>query len=356
MRSNLQNLISSLHDNHLDGYLVTKDVNIRYLTDFLASESWLLVSAKKSFYITDFRYILEAKAGLRGITVCRYQKSISDEVASLSSSLKLKRVGFDDRHLSLSAFRKLQKICRGKVKLVCVNHLVERLREIKSSYEVGQIRKALKLNLEAYGFLKKVVRPGMNEKDIFRRLEVFVRAHQAGFSFDPIIASGPNSCFPHAKVTDRIIKNNDLVLIDMGMDVGGYKSDLTRVFFLGKIPQLIREVCDTVKIAQEKAIAKIKANVPAKVVDDQARNYLVKRKLAQFFGHSLGHGVGLEIHESPSLSQMSPSILKDGMVVTVEPAVYLPHKFGIRIEDMVLVTKQGCEVLSRHKDFDQICP
>ncbi len=356
MKPNLRNLISVLNEHRLDGYLVTKDVNIRYLTDFPASESWLLVSAKKTFYITDFRYILEASTGLPGITVKRYQKSMGDELASLASMLKLKRIGFDDRHLSLSTYLKLQKSCRGKATLVRSNSLVEHLREVKSKFEIGQIRKALKLNLEAYGFLKKVIRPGISEKAVFQKLEKFIRANNTSFSFDPIIASGPNSCFPHAKVTGRIIKNNEPVLVDMGMDVGGYKSDLTRVFFLGKIPQLVREVCDAVKSAQEKAIGKIRAGVPANEVDFQARNYLAKRKLAQFFGHSLGHGVGLEIHEAPSLSQVSPSILKEGMVVTVEPAVYLPYKFGIRVEDMVLVTKEGCEVLSRHKEFDQICP
>lgn len=356
MRSKLQNFVSAFQKHYLDAYLVTKDVNIRYLTDFPASESWLFVSPKKSFYVTDFRYILEARAGLKGVAVRRYQASLTDEVASLAASFRLKRIGFDDCHLSLAVFKKLKKSFHNKMKPVAVNHLVEHLREIKSKYEIHQIRKALKLNLEAYDFLKEVIRPGVSEKDVLRQLEKFVKEQNADFSFDPIIAAGPNSCFPHAKVTDRKIKNNESVLVDMGMDIGGYKSDLTRVFFLGKIPQLIREVCDTVKTAQQKAISKIKANVPARDVDFQARNYLTKKGLGKFFGHSLGHGVGLEIHESPSLSQLSPTVLKEGMVVTVEPAVYLPYQFGIRIEDMVLVTKNGCEVLSRNKKFDQVCP
>jgi Xaa-Pro aminopeptidase len=157
-------------------------------------------------------------------------------------------------------------------------------------------------------------------------------------------------------VTDRKIGNNEIVLVDMGMDIGGYKSDLTRVFFLGKIARQIQEVCAHVQAAQRNAIQKIKAGALAKQVDYQARNYLVKKGLGKFFGHSLGHGVGLEIHEGPTISQSSPAVLKEGMVCTVEPAVYIPHKFGIRIEDMVLVTKNGCEVLSRHPGIDQRCP
>jgi len=166
------------------------------------------------------------------------------------------------------------------------------------------------------------------------------------FSFEPIIASGPHSSYPHARLTGRKIRPNDLVLVDMGIDVQGYKSDLTRIFFLGRIPHLKGQVYESVRAAQQKAMDVIKAGVLGRDVDRAARNYLAKRKLARYFTHALGHGVGLEIHENPRLSQKSSSTLKEGMIITIEPAVYIPNKFGIRIEDMVLVTKKGCEVLS----------
>ena len=213
-----------------------------------------------------------------------------------------------------------------------------------------KIKKALKLSLEAYDFLEGVIKPGISEKEVFEKLEIFVKNHGSGFSFPPIIASGPNSCYPHAKITDRKIRSDDLVLLDMGIDVQGYKSDLTRIFFLGKIPQLVREVYGIVQTAQRKAIGKIRPGIFAHEVDEESRNYLKNHRLDKFFGHSLRHGVGLEIHEGPTISQKSPSVLKENMVFTVEPAVYLPNKFGIRIEDMVLVTKQGCEVLSDNFD------
>jgi len=352
----LKKLISSFKDNRLDAFLVTKDINIRYLVDFPASESWLLVFPKKIFYLTDFRYVLEAKEGLKSVTVHRYKKSFGDSILSLAFSSRVRRIGFDSRHLSLASYQKLQKIFKERIKLIDTPGIIENQREIKSQHEIKQIRKALKLNLEAYGFLKSVIKPGVSERQVLRRLEAFVKSRNAEFSFPPIIASGPNSCYPHAHVTDRKIRNNEPVLVDMGMDTGGFKSDLTRIFFLGKIARPVAKVSQFVKAAQEKAIQKIKPGVRASAIDYQARNYLSKRGLGKFFGHSLGHGVGLEIHEGPSISEKSPVVLKEGMVFTVEPAVYLPGKFGIRIEDMVLVTKTGCQVLSRHPKFDQTLP
>jgi Xaa-Pro aminopeptidase len=194
--------------------------------------------------------------------------------------------------------------------------------------------------------MKKVVNPGLTERQIALKLEGFVKSHGAEFSFPPIIASGPNSCYPHAKVTDRIVRNNENVLLDFGIDLNGYKSDLTRNFFLGRITPRVVQVFDALTLAQREAISLIKPGVACAQVDLQARKVLRKFGLAKYFGHSLGHGVGLDIHEGPRLSSQSPSILEAGMIVTVEPGVYIPGEFGIRVEDMVLVTKEGCEVLS----------
>ena len=346
MSTPLKKFIVLLKEHHLFVYLVTHDPNIRYLTNFPASESWLLVSAKKSFYITDFRYLQEAQKALSGIEVKRYKKSMFVTTFELLKQLGLKQLGFDERHLSLAMFKNLRKHCPRGIKLIAKNNLIETLREVKTPSEINLIRRALKINLQAFDYIKHVLKPGLTEKEVHLRLEHFVRAKGVGFSFPPIVASGPNSAFPHAKVTNRKIKTNDVVLIDMGIDVSGYKSDLTRMFFLGKIPRLFKDVEVMVRTAQQKAITKIKAGVLASKVDNEARNYLAKNKLAQYFGHSLGHGVGLEIHEAPRLSETSKAILKENMVITVEPAVYLPNKFGIRIEDMVLVTKKGCEILS----------
>ncbi len=347
MNLKLKKLVGLFESRRIQAFLVTKDVNVAYLTDFPACESWLFVSPQKVFYITDFRYVLEAKGGLKGVFVKQYKTSPFDTAIAVAKSLGIKRIGFDERHLSLSQFKRMKKNCPAALKLVAANGLVETLREIKSENEIRQIRKALKINTQAYQFLKKVIKPGLSEREVLEKLEGFVKSRHVGFSFPPIIAAGPNSCFPHAKVTGRKIKNNEIVLVDLGIDVEGYKSDLTRIFFLGRIPRSVRKVFDIVRTAQQRAIEKIKPGILAADVDQEARNYLSKKGLGKFFGHSLGHGVGLEIHEGPSLSQRSVSILKEGMVVTAEPAVYIPHKYGIRVEDMVLVTKSGCSVLSK---------
>ncbi|MBI4309069.1 MAG: aminopeptidase P family protein [Candidatus Omnitrophica bacterium] len=347
MTSRIKKLIAEFprHKN-IDALLITNDTNIRYLTQFNACESWLLVTKSKAFYITDFRYVLEAREGLKGVSVKQYTQTPCATLFELCKYYKVKRLGFDEKHTSVCLFRKLKEFCPRRTKLLPATGLVELLREIKEAGEISQIRQCLDLHFKAIHFLRKVVKPGLNERQILDKLEGFVKSRKAGFSFPPIIASGPNSCYPHAKVTDRLVRNNEPVLIDTGIEINGYKSDLTRNFFLGKIPLYYTKTLDAVKLAQEQAIALIKPGVPVADIDLKARNVLRKFGLAKYFGHSLGHGVGLDIHENPRLSYKSASILEAGMIVTVEPAVYVPGQFGIRVEDMVLVTEQGCEVLS----------
>ncbi|OGX05413.1 MAG: hypothetical protein A2Z88_05810 [Omnitrophica WOR_2 bacterium GWA2_47_8] len=347
MNAKLKQLVSQFPKSNIDALLVTHDVNIRYLTDFPASESWLLVTPKKAVYITDFRYVLEAQKGLKGISVECYTKSFFDTVSDLSNRLRIKHLGFDERHLSLAAYLRLKQAAGSAAKLKATNNLVENLRIIKTKEELSLTRQAIKITLEAYAFIGKRVKPGLTEQQILADLENFVKAKKVGFSFSPIVAGGPNSCFPHAKVTERKLKNNEPLLIDMGIDVKGYKSDLTRMFFLGKIPPLVKKVNECVKEAQQRAIDKVKPGRLASFIDAQARNYLESKDLGKYFGHSLGHGVGLEIHEAPTISQKSNAVLKENMIFTVEPAVYIPNQFGIRIEDMVLVTERGCEILTR---------
>ena len=350
MNLRIKKIVSGFERNKIDALLVTKDVNISYLTYFSASESWLLILPQKSFYITDFRYLLEAKQGLKGITVKRYSKSIYETVLEIAKVMKLRKIGFDDRHLTVSQYKALSRACLRQVKLIAINNLVENLREVKEPAEIQEIKKALKVHAQTLKFLKGIIKPGISEFEVCRKLENYVKSKGYGFSFPSIIASGPNSAFPHARPTSRRIRNNESVLVDIGIEVNGYKSDLTRIFFLGRIPPLVKKVSDCVKQAQQKAIAKIKAGVAVADVDREARKYLAKHKLDQYFGHSLGHGVGLEIHETPRLSEHSSAILKEGMIVTVEPGVYLPNQFGIRHEEMILVQKQEVQVLSGYID------
>lgn len=347
MTSRIQQLIRTFPQAKIGALLVAFDPNIKYLTRFNASESWLLVTPKKSFYITDFRYILEARKGLpAGVKVVQHTKSFYETLKELTDQYKIKRLGFDFRYLSVAQFNSLKKILARPVSLVEANNLIENFREVKDEGEIRLIRQALAVHKEALQLMKKTIKPGLTERDVFLKLDQFVKSRGVGYSFPPIIASGPNSCFPHAWVTDRRIKNNEPVLLDMGIDVKGYKSDLTRMFFLGRIAQLVGRVNDYVLEAQQKAIKLIKPGVCIADIDRAARGFLEEKGFGKYFGHALGHGVGLEIHESPRLSQTNKAVLREGMVITIEPAVYLPNKFGIRLEEMVLVTRKGCEVLS----------
>ncbi len=345
----IKNLIEdfSRHKN-IDALLIVNDSNIRYLTCFPASESWLLVTTSRAFYITDSRYALEARQGLKGVAVKQYKQLPCATLFELCKLYKIRRLGFDERHTSFAMWKKLKEFCPRSTKLVPATGLVESLREIKDEGEILQVKECLKLHFKAIDHMRKVVRPGLSELKAAMELERFIKSNGAGLSFPPIIASGPNSCYPHARATDRILRNNENVLLDFGIDLNGYKSDLTRNFFLGRIAPRIKQVFGALSLAQQEAIRLIKPGAACATVDAQARKVLRKFGLAKYFGHSLGHGVGLDIHEAPRLSSQGTSLLEAGMIVTVEPGVYIPNQFGVRVEDMVLVTKEGCEVLSGH--------
>ena len=346
MTNSIKQLVSKFNKYKIDSLLVTCDTNIRYLVGFPSAESWLFITPAKIFFITDFRYYREAKDALSGVSVKCSLNSKTETLFEIAKKMKVNVIGVDENVLLVSQYRNLASNKPKIIKLKKATGLIESLRIIKEAGEIQRIKEALKIQKKAVAFLHKVVKPGVSEKEVFFKLEKYVREMGVRFSFDPIIASGHNSSYPHARITDRKIQKNDIVLIDFGIDVKGYKSDLTRMFFLGKISHFIQEVVVSVVEAQRRAIEIIKPGIAAFEIDKQARNYLAKKKLAKYFRHSLGHGVGLDIHEAPMLSRKDSSILEEGMIVTVEPAVYIPGKFGIRIEDMVLVTKKGCKVLS----------
>lgn len=348
MFSHLKKISNELSPHNLDGYLCTDFKDLYYATGYPGRDAWLLILPDKVFYLTDSRYTLQIRQDLgRQVCVREIKQSLAQTCFDIVRQKKIKRLGFDERHFSLAAFKALKKVCPSGVRLVAANRLVERLRMIKDAQELAQIRNCLALQKIAIGYLKRIIRPGLSEVDVFGKLQDFVNHQGAKFSFIPIIASGPNSSFPHASVSSRKIGKTDLVLVDFGIELNGYKSDLTRIFVSDKIAHSIRDVYKAVAQAQEAAIAHIRPGVPVAEIDLIARKSLKKNKLEHFFSHSTGHGVGLDIHEPPRLSRKSTEILKAGMVVTVEPGVYIPGKFGIRIEDMVYVTPTGCDILSR---------
>ena len=352
-----KNLYRKLEDLKLDGFFVCNQTNITYLTNFNSRDSYLFINLsgkinKKTslFFITDFRYWQEAKENLKGLSFEKLNGSIFKKIGSLSKLLKIKRLGFEAKYLPFAEYKEIKKELSLNTEFVPTYDIVESLREIKSDIEIQKIKKATEINIEAFRYAKKIIRKGLTEKEIARILEDFIKKKGAKPSFETIVAGGKNSAFPHHISSDYRLKKTELVLIDMGVDYQGYKSDLTRVFFLGKIPHIIRKIQDIVLKAQKLALETLTSKVSISKIDKTARDYIKKNGYVKFFGHALGHGIGLEVHEEPYISLKNKNVIKNGMVFTLEPAIYLPGKFGIRIEDMVWFNKDKAEVLSATLD------
>jgi len=347
MNRRLLNLRAALKKIGLDCLILFSAHNISYLTHFSSRDSYLILGPNKVIYLTDARYTQEAKRYLKGYAIQEINGSVFDLIATFCTASSYKKVGFEEKQLSVFDYRKLKDAFRGAADLIPVPPLIEEARKIKERTEIDKIRQAVSIAESALVLIKGYITAGVRELEIDAELERFIRyAGASGTAFDTIVASGKNSSFPHHRTCRRMIKDNEPVLIDIGADYEGYKSDLTRVFFLGKINPEVRKIYDIVLGAQDRAIRSIKPGVFINKVDSIARHYIAQRGYGGFFSHSTGHGVGLEVHEVPRISRKEAGILKEGMVFTIEPAIYLPGRFGIRIEDMVLVTRKGCEVIS----------
>lgn len=348
MNSRLRNILLKLEKEGLDALLVTHPANISYLTKFPSRDSFFLASKKANLYITDSRYIEEAKLRVqKPVIVKRLDTPLSELIADICLNYGYRRVGFEEGRISFSEHKKIISALGKKTKFIPASSLIEVLREVKEPGEIKEIKKAINITAAAFKFIKGLLSTGKREIELVGELERFIRYRGAGnCAFDIIVASGPNSSYPHHTPSQNRIKANEPVLIDMGVDYRGYKTDLTRVYFLGKINACVRKIYDIVLEAQDRAIRLIKPGVLTGEIDSAARQYITQKGYGGFFGHNLGHGVGLEVHEGPSISSRRSKPLRPGMIFTLEPAIYLPNRFGIRLEDMVLVTRKGCEVLS----------
>ncbi len=348
MNLRIKNIYSKLKAGRLDAVLITLPANISYLTGYPGRDSYFLVSQKGNIYFTDSRYTQEAKKNLRRLSkIVEIDQAGFGIIAAFCRRLLLKRIGFEERNTSYAEFNRLKQELKSGTRLLPLRGLVESAREIKTRQEIAKIKTATQITVKALKFIAKFIKPGIREIEIAAELERFIRyGGGCGAAFNIIVASGPNSSYPHHITSRRIIRNHEPLLIDIGTDYQGYKSDLTRVFFLGRINVLARRIYDIILKANSLAISAVKPGAPIKDIDAVARGYIAERGYAEFFGHGLGHGIGLAVHEAPRISGKENACLRPGMVFTIEPAIYLPGKFGIRIEDTVLVTKKGCEVLS----------
>ncbi len=344
-------LQTALAREHLDALIVSLPANISYLAGFKARDAYAIISKKQNFYITDSRYTEEVRPQLKGFALKIITGSLFKLIAASLIELGARRIGFEGRQLAFAEARTIKESLGATQELISTHSLVETLRQVKDTSEIELIGKATAITVKALEFAGQCIAAGRTELEIAGELERFIRCHGAYASaFDIIVGSGPNSSYPHHLTGSRKIKRNEPVLVDMGVDFMGYKSDLTRVFFLGKINSFAKKAYEAVRAAQQKAIAAIAPGVSGGAIDHAARSYLTGKGFGKLFTHNTGHGVGLEVHEEPHIAKKAKAGLQEGMVFTVEPGIYFPGKFGIRIEDMVLVTAKGAHILSGYLD------
>ncbi len=332
----------------VDALLVTNFTNVTYLTGFSGDDSYLLVTARNEVVISDPRYTTQLEQECPGLESSIRPPGVGmvERVAEVATSGRVGKLGVEAGSMSVALHDQIAARL-PKVALVSTTDLVEQLRVVKDKDEVADIRRAVWIAERAFGVLRASLRAERSEKEVADELENQTRLYGGKCcSFPPIVAVGPRSALPHARPTEAKIGDDGFVLVDWGAFAGHYCSDLTRVLVTGKISPKLERIYRVVLSAQEQAIAAIRPGRTCHDVDQVARSIIAKAGFGKQFGHGLGHGIGLEIHEAPRLAAKVDTKLEAGMVVTVEPGIYLPGFGGVRIEDDVLVTKDGCEVLT----------
>ncbi len=334
----------------VDAMLLTHLPDVRYLCGFTGSSAALVLVGGRATLFTDGRYTVQARAEAAGTKVVIAKKPAVVAACEWLESAGVKRCGFDATHTTVTGLETMRKSLSAKVRrgmFVAVRPVVAGMREVKDADEIERLRVAAQVGCELFDGMLTYLEAGLTEVEVAATLEYAARlAGAEGMSFDTIVASGERSALPHGHATAARLPKQGFVTLDFGVILDGYCSDMTRTVHIGKGLPMERDVYDSVLEAQEAAVAAVAPGVTAGEVDEAARSVLRRVKLDKYFSHSTGHGVGLEIHEGPRLAAKQTQVLEQGMVITIEPGVYLPGRFGLRIEDMVLVTANGGEILT----------
>lgn len=349
MNAKLQWLRNKMSSLDLQGLIITNPVNIRYLTN-IDAEGILLITRKENIYITDSRYIEQVHSILT-----LFDEIIVYDVHDVSKEdyenffLFCENVGFEENNISYAKYK--EYIRKFKIhNFVETEYMIEKQRMIKDQEEISNIEKACEITDNCFAYILSYIKPGMTEKQIANEIEEYYKQRAGGLAFDTIVASGENTSKPHAVPTDRKIQEKDMITIDMGCQVNGYCSDMTRTFFVGEVLEEVKPIYDLVLKNQKQTAQQYKDGISTRLVAKMVENDF--KLYGYSLVHSLGHGVGMDIHEAPYINYNSDTQLKENMVVTNEPGIYLAGKFGVRIEDTVLITKFGCINLTKSgKDY-----
>lgn len=345
MIKRISKLRNVMEQERLDAFLITSPYNLRYATGFTGTTGLAVVTLETAYFITDFRYTEQAAEQCQGYTVIQNVGPIYDEVAKLVEKDKLANLAFEEAHVSFATYELLKDII--KTNLVPVSGMIEELREIKEEAEIATIRKACEIADKAFEHILGYIKVGMTEIQVANELDFFMRSLGASsVSFETIVASGLRSAMPHGVASEKVIEQGDMITLDFGCYYQGYVSDMTRTFAIGDPGEKLKELHQLVLDAQLKVIEAAGPGVSGVELDAVARDYFASKGHAEAFGHSTGHGIGLEIHEGPNVSRLAEKEFVPGNVITNEPGLYYPEIGGIRIEDDMLVTENGVEVLT----------
>jgi Xaa-Pro aminopeptidase len=341
----VENLRKSFQEQNVDGVLITSGYNRRYMTGFTGTAGVAIISATEAVFITDFRYVEQANKQLEGFEVIQHKASLLEEISNQVERLGIKKLGFEEDHVSFSTFRAYREAI--KADLVPLSGVIEKLRLIKTDAEIKILKEAAEIADAAFKHILSYIKPGKTELEVSNELEFFMRKQgAASSSFDIIVASGYRSALPHGVASEKVIESGDFVTLDFGAYYKGYCSDITRTLAVGQPSDELKNIYDVVLEAQLRGMAGIKPGLTGKEADALTRDYITEKGYGEYFGHSTGHGIGLEVHEGPGLSVKSDVKLEPGMVVTVEPGIYIAGLGGVRIEDDTVVTKDGNESLT----------
>ncbi|ACJ82086.1 Xaa-Pro dipeptidase [Bacillus paranthracis] len=342
----IERLRSAFDEAGIDGILLTNEHSRRYMANFTGTAGVVLISKNRAQFITDFRYVEQATKQAVGYEIVQHAGLIIDEVAKQVKELGIQKLGFEQDTLTYSSYSAHKEAIDAE--FIPTSGLVEKLRLIKTDSEIKILKEAAQIADAAFEHILSFIRPGVSEIEVSNELEFFMRKQGAtSSSFDIIVASGLRSALPHGVASEKVIETGDFVTLDFGAYYKGYCSDITRTIAVGEPSDKLKEIYNIVLEAQLRGVNGIKAGLTGREADALTRDYITEKGYGEYFGHSTGHGIGLEIHEAPGLAFRSDTVLEPGMAVTVEPGIYIPGIGGVRIEDDIIVTSEGNEVITK---------
>lgn len=341
----LNQVREELNKKELDALLITSPYNRRYVTGFTGTSGTCLITKANALFITDFRYTKQASEQVKDFEIIEHTKSMEEELKNQLQKHQIERLGFEAEDITFEKYKQYRE--NFPQELVDTKGIIESLRLVKTESEIEIIQKAATIADEAFAHILTFIKPGVSEVEVSNELEFFMRKQGAtSSSFDIIVASGYRSALPHGVASSKVIESGELVTMDFGAVYNGYCSDITRTIAVGEVSDELKQLYNTVLEAQKRGVKHTKAGMTGKEADALTRDYITEQGYGEYFGHSTGHGVGMEVHEAPSLAPRNLTKLEAGMVVTVEPGIYIEEVGGCRIEDDIVITETGNRVLT----------